>query len=133
MKLFYCVYTLAVALTVSCKRKCSNFVPKPNKDLWLHGKVPLKGEPAYEYRILDHWDNLDDTVERGYAGNSIFGWTLDEVPKERIVKYARLNPKIGIDGAVIVFEILFFPKIDLGFASVSSGAGRGGGDPPPAV
>lgn len=101
MKLFYCVYTLAVALTVSCKRKCSNFVPKPNKDLWLHGKVPLKGEPAYEYRILDHWDNLDDTVERGYAGNSIFGWTLDEVPKERIVKYARLNQKIGINGAVL--------------------------------
>ncbi len=69
--------------------------------LWLYGDVPLSGTPAYEYRILDHWDNLDDSVERGYAGPSIWGWTSEELPAERIETYARLNEKLGINGAVL--------------------------------
>ena len=57
--------------------------------------------PAYQYRILNHWDNLDDSVERGYAGPSIWGWTSNELPAERIAEYGRLNQKIGINGTVL--------------------------------
>ena len=69
--------------------------------LWMEASIPLSGEPAYEYRILDHWDNLDDSVERGYAGASIWGWTSEELPAERIDQYGRLNAKIGINGVVL--------------------------------
>lgn len=70
-------------------------------DLWLGGQVPKTGTPAYEYRILDHWDNLDDTVERGYAGKSIWEWTSPEIPVGRIRRYGELNRAIGINGAVL--------------------------------
>ena len=69
--------------------------------LWLDAEIPLEGEPAFEYRILDHWDNLDDSVERGYAGPSIWGWTCDPLPVERISLYGELNAKLGINGVVI--------------------------------
>lgn len=69
--------------------------------LWLDASIPLEGEPAYAYRILDHWDNLDDTVERGYAGPSIWGWTQNELPANRISQYGLLNAKLGINGIVL--------------------------------
>jgi alpha-glucuronidase len=69
--------------------------------LWLEADIPLEGTPAYTYRILDHWDNLDDTVERGYAGPSIWGWTEETLPAARIERYARLNRKLGINGIVL--------------------------------
>ena len=69
--------------------------------LWLEADIPLDGIPAYTYRILDHWDNLDDTVERGYAGPSIWGWTQEELPVSRIDRYGRLNQKLGINGIVL--------------------------------
>lgn len=69
--------------------------------LWLHARIPLEGEPAYTYRILDHWDNLDDSVERGYAGASIWGWTEEELPSDRIRMYGALNEKLGINGVVL--------------------------------
>lgn len=69
--------------------------------LWLDAGIPLEGTPAYTYRILDHWDNLDDTVERGYAGASIWGWTAEELPAARIERYGRLNEKLGINGIVL--------------------------------
>lgn len=69
--------------------------------LWLQAEVPREGTPAYTYRILDHWDNLDDTVERGYAGPSIWGWTQEELPVARIDRYGRLNEKLGINGIVL--------------------------------
>ena len=75
--------------------------PAPGGTLWLDADVPLEGEPAFEYRILDHWDNLDDSVERGYAGPSVWGWTSDTLPARRIETYARLNEKIGINGVVL--------------------------------
>lgn len=75
---------------------------KPGYDsLWLNAEVPQEECPAYEYRILDHWDNLDDSVERGYAGASIWEWTSDRLPSERIRKYGELNRKIGINGIVL--------------------------------
>ena len=69
--------------------------------LWQDADIPLEGEPAYAYRILDHWDNLDDTVERGYAGHSIWGWTSEELPAGRIAEYGRLNARLGINGVVL--------------------------------
>lgn len=72
-----------------------------NDGLWLNCGVPApQGEPYYEYRILDHWDNLDNSVERGYAGESIWNWT-GELPRERIEQYGRLNQSIGINGCVL--------------------------------
>ena len=63
--------------------------------------------PSYERRLLNHWDNLDGTVERGYAGPSIF-WRnekddLTVTEKDMILwqEYARANASIGINGAVL--------------------------------
>lgn len=69
--------------------------------LWSDADVPKEGEPAYAYRILDHWDNLDDTVERGYAGSSIWEWTSEKLPVRRIALYGKLNEKLGINGVVL--------------------------------
>lgn len=69
--------------------------------LWMEADIPLEGTPAYAYRILDHWDNLDDTVERGYAGPSIWGWTQETLPAARIACYGQLNQKLGINGIVL--------------------------------
>ena len=70
----------------------------------------LRGEkgaskPYWHLRILNHWDNLDGTIERGYAGRSIF-WDLDgDKPKAfdgaLIREYARANASIGINGTVL--------------------------------
>src|SRR5580658_4504473 len=58
--------------------------------------------PAYHYRILDHWDNLNRIVERGYAGLSIWNWfTLPTYKDPRYTDYARANASVGINGAVL--------------------------------
>lgn len=58
--------------------------------------------PKLKYRILNHWDNLNGTVERGYAGYSIWNWERLPVYKEpRYKDYARANASIGINGAVL--------------------------------
>ncbi|MBC6995010.1 alpha-glucuronidase family glycosyl hydrolase [Neolewinella lacunae] len=58
--------------------------------------------PAYQYRILNHWDNLDGTVERGYAGFSIWNWhQLPEFIDQRYVDYARACASVGINGTVV--------------------------------
>lgn len=58
-----------------------------------------KQEPKFKLRLLNHWDNLDGSVERGYAGESIFEWfKLDE---QLIREYARANASIGINGSVL--------------------------------
>jgi alpha-glucuronidase len=63
--------------------------------------------PSYEYRVLNHWDNLDGSIERGYAGRSIF-WRgggeqllVTEGDRQLWRKYARANASIGINGAVL--------------------------------
>ena len=64
----------------------------------------LRGEqaeshPAFSLRLLNHWDNPDGSIERGYAGESIFEWfKLDE---QLIKEYARANASIGINGSVL--------------------------------
>lgn len=63
--------------------------------------------PSYERRLLNHWDNLDGTIERGYAGYSIF-WrkgndslVVTEKDKNLWQEYARANASIGINGSVL--------------------------------
>ncbi|MBQ3245686.1 MAG: alpha-glucuronidase [Bacteroidales bacterium] len=64
------------------------------------GPLDLREEPSFERRILNHWDNLDNTVERGYAGWSIWHWG-EPVPVDLIKEYARLNASVGINGSVL--------------------------------
>ena len=59
--------------------------------------LDIKETPAYDLRILNHWDNPNGTVERGFAGHSIF---LNPDP-ERMKIYARANASIGINGTVL--------------------------------
>lgn len=70
-------------------------------------------KPAVNLRILNHWDNLDGSIERGYAGKSIWKWDeiiLDKAGefkniskdlRNRLITYARANASIGINGAVL--------------------------------
>ena len=58
--------------------------------------------PRIRLRMLNHWDNLNRTVERGYAGFSIWNWhTLPDYIDPRYIDYARANASIGINGAVL--------------------------------
>lgn len=58
--------------------------------------------PRIKLRMLNHWDNLDRTVERGYAGSSIWKWhTLPLYLDKRYKDYARANASIGINGSVL--------------------------------
>lgn len=62
----------------------------------------ISERPAYDIRLLNHWDNLDRTVERGYAGRSL--WLWDELPatlSPRYEAYARANASIGINATVL--------------------------------
>jgi alpha-glucuronidase len=62
----------------------------------------LSSTPRLKLRVLDHWDNLDGTVERGYAGQSLWDWwTLPDFRDPRYVDYARANASIGINGTVL--------------------------------
>jgi alpha-glucuronidase len=64
--------------------------------------VDLQEAPRIRHRILDHWDNLDGTVERGYAGASIWDWqTLPDYLRPRYSDYARACASIGINGTVL--------------------------------
>lgn len=64
--------------------------------------LPVKSVPKLDLRILNHWDNLDRTVERGYAGFSIWDWhKLPEYIDTRYEDYARANASIGINGTVL--------------------------------
>ena len=58
--------------------------------------------PAMPLRMLNHWDNPDGHVERGYAGRSIFDWwRLPERLDPRMIDYARANASLGINGVVV--------------------------------
>jgi alpha-glucuronidase len=64
--------------------------------------IDIREEPAAPIRILNHWDNLDGTIERGYAGRSIF-WKDDHVTTDltRARDYARLMASVGLNGCSI--------------------------------
>ncbi len=65
-------------------------------------KLAIQNKPRIQKRLLNHWDNLNGSVERGYAGKSIWNW--EELPVEidsRYKDYARANASIGINGIVL--------------------------------
>ncbi len=65
-------------------------------------RLHLDQSPRLSFRILNHWDNLDGSIERGYAGKSLWNWS--ELPAHidpRLTDYARANASIGINGSVL--------------------------------
>ncbi len=63
--------------------------------------IDMASAPSTQLRVLNHWDNLDGTIERGYAGQSVFNWhVLPGYISPRITDYARANASIGINGMV---------------------------------
>ncbi|MDH6304675.1 alpha-glucuronidase [Parabacteroides sp. PF5-5] len=67
-----------------------------------NGKILVEESPDYDIRILNHWDNLNRTIERGYAGYSLWQW--EQLPDEvspRYEAYARANASIGINATVL--------------------------------
>ncbi len=64
--------------------------------------LDLRESPHVKLRVLDHWDNLDGHVERGYAGASIWDWhRLPDWLDPRYTDYARANASLGINGSVL--------------------------------
>jgi alpha-glucuronidase len=64
--------------------------------------LAIAERPRLMLRLLDHWDNLNGSIERGYAGRSL--WIWDELPDRidpRIAEYGRANASLGINGAVL--------------------------------
>ena len=65
-------------------------------------RVYVSEQPKVQLRLLNHWDNLDGTIERGYAGRSLWQWSeLPGTISPRYADYARANASIGINGAVV--------------------------------
>lgn len=65
-------------------------------------KLQIVDSPKINVRVLNHWDNLDRTVERGYAGASIWDWhRLPDYIDQRYIDYARANASVGINGTVL--------------------------------
>lgn len=65
-------------------------------------QLSITSIPKVHNRILDHWDNLNRHVERGYAGLSLWNWhTLPDYIDQRYIDYARANASIGINGTVL--------------------------------
>jgi len=64
--------------------------------------LSISDKPKIKHRLLNHWDNLDRTVERGYAGFSLWDWhKLPDYLDPRYKDYARANASIGINGTVL--------------------------------
>lgn len=65
-------------------------------------KLNISSTPKIKFRLLNHWDNLNRNVERGYAGASIWDWhKLPDYIDKRYIDYARANASIGINGTVL--------------------------------
>jgi len=65
-------------------------------------QLDLRDRPRLALRMLDHWDNLNGSVERGYAGRSLWDWrTLPDWKDPRYTDYARADASIGINGVVL--------------------------------
>jgi len=64
--------------------------------------LDVSQRPRLQLRVLNHWDNLDGSVERGYAGRSLWDWkALPETADPRLRDYARANASLGINGSVL--------------------------------
>ena len=65
-------------------------------------RLDIREKPAFDIRVLNHWDNLDGTIERGYAGRSLWKWEdLTDSVSARYREYARANASVGINGTVL--------------------------------
>ncbi|GAA0450025.1 hypothetical protein GCM10010361_12610 [Streptomyces olivaceiscleroticus] len=64
-------------------------------------RVDIRERPAAPLRVVNHWDNKDGSIERGYAGRSFFDWEKLPQLDERYTDHARALASIGINGAVI--------------------------------
>jgi alpha-glucuronidase len=65
-------------------------------------EIDVTSTPKIQYRLLNHWDNLNGSVERGYAGKSLWRWgKLPEEVDVRYADYARANASLGINGTVL--------------------------------
>src|SRR5262249_22687039 len=59
-------------------------------------RLDVSEKPRLQLRMLDHWDNLDGTIERGYAGRSLWSWSaLPDTIDPRLRDYARANASVG--------------------------------------
>ena len=64
--------------------------------------ISISSAPKLQHRVVNHWDNVNRLVERGYAGLSLWDWgTLPESKTTRYTDYARINASLGINGTVI--------------------------------
>jgi len=65
-------------------------------------RLDIRERPRHQLRLLNHWDNLNGSIERGYAGQSLWRW--DELPSRvdpRLRDYARASASLGLNGAVL--------------------------------
>jgi alpha-glucuronidase len=65
-------------------------------------RLDIRERPRHQLRLLNHWDNLNGSIERGYAGRSLWRW--DELPSRvdrRLRDYARASASLGLNGAVL--------------------------------
>lgn len=70
------------------------------------GEYNITSVPQYQYRVLNHWDNPNGTVERGFAGHSLWKWQeidISDIAANSVIysEYARANASIGINGTVL--------------------------------
>jgi len=63
--------------------------------------LDIRDRPKLALRLLNHWDNLDRTVERGYSGPSLWDWERLPATNPRYADYARANASAGINGTVL--------------------------------
>jgi alpha-glucuronidase len=79
----------------------------------------VRDAPRLKLRMLNHWDNLDGFVERGYAGKSLWDWSTLPRVDQRYVDYARANASVGINATVLnnvnadakVLSTAYLPKV----------------------
>lgn len=64
-------------------------------------RINIRKEPDMPLRMLNHWDNMDGSIERGYSGNSFFFENNEIIVNDRTVTYARLAASVGINAVVI--------------------------------
>ncbi len=66
-------------------------------------RLNIHERPRLDLRMVNHWDNLDGTIERGYAGRSLWKWPIDVKGDQRgrYLAYARANASLGINGMVL--------------------------------
>ena len=102
----YHLYEEGGRLTITAKEPsgilygCFALIRKAQRLLSLKN-LDYKEEPDNPLRMLNHWDNMDGSIERGYSGDSFFFKSQELLINERTVDYARLVSSIGINGVVI--------------------------------